>query len=84
MKFLKKILSLKSRALIMGKNRVKIFLLHFWNQNDSIRTKKEKKIFGLIDPMTSSEWNVPRLRVKDILDVGLTYMVRKVFSRAIF
>ena len=34
--------------------------------------------------MTSSEWNVPRLRVKDILDVGLTYMVRKVFSRAIF
>ena len=36
------------------------------------------------DPMTSSEWNVPRLRVKDILDVGLTYMVRKVFSRAIF
>ena len=34
--------------------------------------------------MTLSEWNVPRLRVKDILDVGLTYMVRKVFSRAIF
>ena len=34
--------------------------------------------------MTSSEWNVPRLRVKDILDVGLTYMVRKVLSRAIF
>ena len=34
--------------------------------------------------MTSSEWNVPRLRVKDILDVGLTYMVRKVFLRAIF
>ena len=34
--------------------------------------------------MTSSEWNVARLRVKDILDVGLTYMVRKVFSRAIF
>ena len=34
--------------------------------------------------MTSSEWNVPRLRVKDILDVGLTYMVRKDFLRAIF
>ena len=30
--------------------------------------------------MTSSEGNVARLRVKDILDVGLTYMVLKVFS----
>ena len=34
--------------------------------------------------MTSWEWNVPRLRVKMTFEVGVTYMVRKVFSRAIF
>ena len=47
MKFLKK--SLKSRDLIKGKNRVKKFLLHFWNQNDSIRTKKQKNIFDFYE-----------------------------------
>ena len=49
MKFFKKILSLRSRDLTKGKNRVKFFLLHFWNQNDSIRTKKQKKFFDFFE-----------------------------------
>ena len=46
LKFFKKILSLRSRDLIKGKNRVKNFLLHFWNQNASIREKKAKIFFS--------------------------------------
>ena len=56
LKFFKKILSLRSRDLIMGKFRIKIFLLHFWNQNGSIRTKKQKKFFQLSDPRGLTIW----------------------------
>ena len=50
--------------------------------------KSKKKIFWLFDPR-GWPYDVIRMecaqkRVKDILDVGLTYMVRKVLSRAIF
>ena len=33
-----------------GKFRVKFFLLHFWNQNGSIRTKKQKFFFSTFWP----------------------------------
>ena len=49
LKFFKKILSLRSRDLTKGKNRVKNFLLHFWNQNDSIRKKKQNIFFDFFE-----------------------------------
>ena len=66
-----------------------IFFIAFLESEWLNSWKKAKKFFLTFwlrgwPYMTSSEWNVPRLRVKDILDVGLTYMVRKVFVRAIF
>ena len=42
----KKILSLGPGWPHKGKFRVKFFLLHFWNQNGSIREKKQKIFFS--------------------------------------
>ena len=59
---LQKILSLRSRDLIKGKNRVKIFLLHFWNQNDSIRKKKAN--FFVVDFLTLGDWPYDVIRME--------------------
>ena len=85
----KKILSLRPWWPHNGNFRVKIFLLHFWNQNVSILKKKQKKNSIFLTLGDDHIWRhqngmCPDLRVKDIFDVGETYMVRKVFIRAIF
>ena len=84
LKILKKKSSLRWRDLIMGKNRINLFL-HFSSQNDSIRKKKQNIFFEIFDPGDGMECvECAPKRVKMNFSVGVTYMVGKLFIRAIF
>ena len=67
----------------------KIFYCIFGIRMLQFVKKKQKKNFDFFDPRGLTIYDVingmcPDLRVKDILKVGVTYTVRKVFIRAIF
>ena len=81
--------NVRSRDLAMEIFQSKFFYCIFGIRMLQFVKKKQKFFFDFFDPRGLTIYDVingmcPDLRVKDMFEVGVTYMVRKVFSRAIF